>query len=117
MEVDSIIKKAKKDKSVLAVMLYGSAARKEPARDIDICIVLHDGHTSKRLRFIPLDDRYDVHIFQELPLYIQQRILAEGKVLYCSNRDELYDVAFRTINDFEMFKPHYFSYLKKVAHG
>jgi len=119
-EIASIIRKAKKDKSVLAVILYGSVARKQPARDVDICIVLHPQSKSsifKRLQYTPTSEKYDVHIFQSLPLYVQQRILAEGKVLYCRNRSALYDLAFQIIREFDLFEPHYRSYLMKVAHG
>lgn len=38
---DSIVAKAKKDKNILAVIAFGSFARGEKYRDIDVCIVLN----------------------------------------------------------------------------
>ena len=41
LQVDDVIAKAKKDESVLAVMLFGSQAHGEgmPASDVDVCAI------------------------------------------------------------------------------
>jgi len=121
--IQQIINRAKKDRSVLAVAVFGSYARKEKYRDIDICVFLKPREYSelvisqKRVEYIPEDERYDVQIFQQLPLYIQKRILSEAQILYCKNEDELYDLYFACIRDFDHFEHIYEGYLKAVENG
>lgn len=119
-----IIEKAKKDPSVLAVALFGSYARQEQSyRDIDICLFLVPKKYSalqlskQKLKYTPEDEKYDLQIFQQLPLYIQKRILKEGKIIYCQDEEELYDVYYRSIQDYELFRPYYEDYLKAVENG
>jgi len=121
--LNTIISRAKKDKLVLAVALFGSYARGEAHRDIDICIFLQPKTYSqldlskKKLSYQPDNEKYDVQIFQQLPLYIRKRILKEGRILYCKDEDTLYDTYFRTIKDFNLFEPYYEQYLAAVERG
>ena len=118
-----ILEKAKKNTIVLAVALFGSYARGEPHRDIDICVFLKPGEytqlemTELRMSLMPLSEKYDVQIFQQLPLYIRKRILKEGKILYCGDENELYDIYFHTARDYTHFEHIYEGYLEAVAHG
>ncbi len=118
-----LINAAKKDKDVLAVMLFGSAARKERHRDIDIALVLYPKrYTSLEmsnilLRYAGISDALDVSVFQQLPLYIQRRVLKEGKVLFTKDEDALYDVVFESIRATEDFMPIYEDYLEAVLHA
>jgi len=122
-ESDAIIKKAKKDKDILAVILFGSFARKEPYRDIDICLVLYPKKYSKlslsrkKLQYLTDFHKTDIQVYQQLPIYIRSRILKEGKVLFCKNEDPLYDIAFETIKDFNDFEPRYKTYLEGVMNA
>ena len=125
--MDTIIKKiitqAKKDPLVVAVALFGSYARGENHRDIDICLFLKPQKYSdlaisqKRVEYTPEKEGYDVEIFQQLPIYIQKRILSEAKILYCKNEDALYDLYFTSIRDFDHFQHIYEGYLKAVENG
>jgi len=121
--IEKIILQAKKDAKVIAVALFGSYARGEPHRDIDVCIFLKPGKYSpselfdRRLKFTPPEDRYDIQLFQQLPLYIQKRILKEGKIIYCKEEDALYDLCFATLRDYVHYQPIYESYLQAVANG
>lgn len=115
-----LIEKAKSDKDIAAVILFGSAARKEEARDVDVCLVLYPGAADKgfdkRVEY-STDEKLDVQVFQDLPLYIRKRILKEGKVLLCKDDDLLYDIAAVTVREFEYFRPRYEDYLEGVLHG
>jgi aminoglycoside phosphotransferase family enzyme len=74
----------------------------------------------KRLSLIQmryLDFDLDVHIFSLLPIYICKRILQEGKVLLVKNQDVLYDLAIRTAQAYEDFKPLYYTYLNGISHA
>jgi predicted nucleotidyltransferase len=120
-KLDALVSKAKKDGDVLAAIVFGSYARGEKHRDIDVCIVLckrlENGLMSrKRLDYVS-ETGLDVHIFQQLPLYIKSRVLKEGKVILCSDLNALYDIAIQTAKEFEQFRPFYSSYLEAVKHG
>ena len=121
VNLDDLLKAAKHDERILAVLLYGSRARGEarPESDTDVCLVLsgarHDG-AQVSLDYAGFSD-LDVRVFQLLPLYVRQRVLKEGKVLFVKNEAELYEVAFRTIRAWEDFRPFYLDYLQQIADG
>ncbi|MBS3079150.1 nucleotidyltransferase domain-containing protein [Candidatus Pacearchaeota archaeon] len=121
--IENILKKAKEDKKVLAVALFGSKARKEPNKDIDICIILNKKHDNLEMSNIIISylgiakEKVDLSIFQQLPLYIRMRILKEGKILMVKNESALYDLAFSTIKEFDSYKKLYYMYLKEVGNG
>ena len=124
ISVNKLVAQASQDTDVLAVILFGSVARGEQTAhsDVDICLVLTPERVSdksvlsrKRLEYLAQFD-LDVQIFQALPLYIRHRVLKEGQVLFVRDEDLLYEVAFRTAQAFEDFKPIYYRYLEQVAH-
>jgi uncharacterized protein len=69
------------------VFLYGSLAdgRADERSDIDICLVAGSDQDPVRLQSLAWrnirSDRYDIRIFELLPLYMQVRILATGILL------------------------------------
>jgi predicted nucleotidyltransferase len=121
--VDKILAKAKDDAEIVAVFLFGSQVRGETtsSSDVDICLALRPGNYDslalfrKRLNYLK-EGGADIHIFSELPLYIRQRVLKEGRVLLCQDEDLLYEIAFRTAQAFEDFKHIYYGYLEEIAH-
>lgn len=127
-EVDRVapglVEAVRADHDVLAVVLFGSHARGEenPASDTDICLVLKAGcHidlelSRKRLQYLKSCE-FDIQIFQQLPVYIRRRVLKEGKILFCRDETALYDLAFRTAQQFEDFRHIYEGYLEGVARG
>jgi predicted nucleotidyltransferase len=123
-QLEQLLSQAKEDSEVLAVLQFGSTVRGEQtaASDVDVCLLLqpkkYDQLTlsRKKLAYLQGDD-LDVHVFQQLPLYIRQRVLKEGKVLFARDLDALYALAFRTVQEFEDFKPVYRTYLAEVARG
>ena len=121
-----ILEKAKKDKDVLAVIVFGSYARKEhgPLSDIDVCLMLRPKKLSrifmsrKKLEYLKLvTNKYDIHVFQQLPSFIRVRILKEGKFLLDKNYDETFRVALSSIKEFDLFRKHYLYCIRSVAHG
>jgi predicted nucleotidyltransferase len=84
---------------ILAILLYGSAAvgDETPRSDIDICIVLPSRKYMKDILneiYRKLDvftKKYDVRIFEELPLYIQINIIESNKIIYSKDIYELYE--------------------------
>lgn len=111
----------KNDRQVIAVLLYGSyLSNKDYARDIDICLVLDKKYTNKemtkkRLNYLTIfPSKFDIQIFQQLPLYIRKRILEKNKIIFCSNEDMLYEIAITTIKEFNLFEKAYNYYLESI---
>ena len=122
--LDLLLSAAERDARVLAVLLYGSEARNEARSDsdTDVCLVLGlDEDVGRTGAQVQLDyigfAGLDLHVFQRLPLYVRQRVLKDGKVLYVTAEDDLYELAFRTIDSYEEFKPFYLDYLQQTANA
>ena len=93
------------------IIQYGSTVTGEqtPLSDIDIA-VYYQGTKKQRFDFIitvlgSVDDQFDIHIFQDLPLYIQQEVISKGKLLYQRDFETTFDIFMRTIQRFSDFKP------------
>lgn len=87
--------------------------------DIDLCIGYDgDREEASGFRFRALSalrgDRYDIQIFQQLPLYIRVRVL-KGRVVYAPDERFLYDIAYATIRDFADFAQRYYDYIGERA--
>jgi len=121
--IGGIIEKAKKDPEVIAIAIFGSYARNENYRDIDLCLFLKNKRYNKtylskrKFQYTLENEKYDIQIFQQLPIYIRKRILREAKILYCKDEDMLYDLYFQTIKEFDDFKPLYEDYLEVIQNG
>ena len=121
-ELERLLTRAHGDRAILAVILFGSVARGEPARDVDVCLVLNPEKltsidcATKGLEYIAAFD-LDIHLYHELPLYIQIRVLREGRIVLVKDEDKLYELAITTSHLFEDFHPRYLQYLEGVAHG
>jgi uncharacterized protein len=122
--LDLLLSAVERDARVLAVLLYGSEARNEARSDsdTDVCLVLSlDVDIVRVGPQVHLDyigySGLDVQVFQRLPLYVRQRVLKDGKVLYVRAEDDLYELAFRTIDSYEEFRPFYLEYLQQTANA
>jgi uncharacterized protein len=118
--ITALINKVKKDKKILAVAFFGSYARKEKNKDIDICLFLFPGKYSLKeiskikLKYSFENEKYDLQIFQGLPIYIKKRILKDAKFIYVREEDLLYDLSFYTLKEYSHFKYIYEDYLQGV---
>lgn len=116
--IENLVQRLKKNEEILALILYGSYVREESYRDIDVAVVIRPGYYKnlKKLQFLTdivseLPSVFDIHIFQDLPLYIQERVLNEGKILLDNDFSQLFDVYQSTHKDYNLFIPHFKSYL------
>ncbi|MHA1836286.1 MAG: nucleotidyltransferase domain-containing protein [Candidatus Odinarchaeia archaeon] len=115
------IKKIRGFEKVKFIILYGSTAteHRRKTSDIDLCI-FYDGEPDEasKFRFRVLselfDDIYDVQIFEHLPIYVQKEVL-KGKILYSRDMKFLYDIAMKTIKQFEDFKYRFYDYIGERA--
>jgi len=104
------------DEDILAFVVYGSYARGESYNDIDICLFLYPNKTEltdqKLLSYLSMfSDQFDIHIFSDLPLFIQSRVLNDGKILCNKDFDLLFDIYCNTIKEYNLFEPHLNYYL------
>lgn len=49
-------------------------------------------------------DNYDINLFQLLPLQVKRNVL-QGKILYMRDGDEVFDIAYFTIEDYRFYRP------------
>jgi hypothetical protein len=120
-ELEALLEQAGQDNDVLALILFGSAAKGEVSdrSDIDVCLVLRPKRwdveelAQKRFEYLHFD--LDVKLFQQLPLYVRSKVLREGVVLLVKDEDQLYEIAIRTAKEFEDFKHIYHDYLEAIA--
>ena len=115
--LQKIVEKAKKDRDIVGVILFGSYLQSYGFNDIDIALVTREGideRTSieKRVEYLAeLPEKFDIQIYQSLPLAVKKEVL-EGKVLY--ETKELYEIAYKTIKDYERFRKYREDYVRRV---
>jgi predicted nucleotidyltransferase len=99
---EDVLAKAKRDflflqDRVLGIMLFGSWALGEANErsDIDLCIIAPEVEDKASLWreaiSEPRDSRYDVRIFELLPLYMKMAVIEEGVVVYSRDVLDLYE--------------------------
>ena len=108
-------------KKVRFVMLYGSAAegRMTAESDIDLC-VYYDGPREEAAQFrhavlsrLP-HLRYDVQVFQLLPLYVRVEVI-RGVPVFIPDMRFLYETATRTLREFGDLKHRLYDYTGQAA--
>jgi predicted nucleotidyltransferase len=107
--------------NVQFVILYGSAGegRMTGESDIDLCLYYAgDPGEAAQFRHAILSalagTRYDIQIFQSLPLYVRMEVL-RGKPVFIRDPVFLYEKAVETIWDFDHFKHRLFDYTGQAA--
>jgi uncharacterized protein len=103
------------------IILFGSAQeqRMTGESDIDLCLY-YDGDPVEAARFrhrilsILPGKRYDVQIFQSLPLYVRVEVL-RGTPVFVRDPRFLYEKAVETLRDFEDFKHRLYDYTGQAA--
>lgn len=93
--------------------LYGSCAtgRITERSDIDVCLYydmgdVHELHRTLHIISGSFPDRYDIQMFQLLPLYVRKDVF-KGELIYCDDKGFVHDIARRTIKEYEDFEPRY----------
>ncbi|WP_456394954.1 nucleotidyltransferase domain-containing protein [Thermococcus sp.] len=105
-----------KEGKVKFIILYGSHARGEARKDSDVDLCIYYEGTKReafefRMKVLgELPDNYDVQIFNLLPIFLRKECL-KGAVLFCRDWGFLYDIAYKTIEEFEDFKRYYYDYI------
>ncbi|MBI4895234.1 MAG: nucleotidyltransferase domain-containing protein [Candidatus Aenigmarchaeota archaeon] len=113
-DIEFAINELKKIKEVKAIYLFGSQAtgKAKPYSDIDICVFTKQP-LSRRIKlkiFGESSKRISISLFHELPIYIQYRVLRDGKVYLVKDQGMLHDITVSTMNNYLDFKPTLDSY-------
>ncbi len=79
-------------RDVSGVLLYGSHAKgvADMRSDIDICIVKPRSNKVIERIFAKLGDKYDVKVFEYLPVYVKMEVIGNYKVIFGSEPDISY---------------------------
>ena len=117
-EFSDIVAKASIDPDILAMVLFGSRLMKARFRDTDICLFIRENVTAdKRVEYLMhFGDKYDVQVFDELPLYVRARVL-KGRILLDKDYHALFDIYRNTIREYDLFKPHFDTFLGVENNG
>jgi predicted nucleotidyltransferase len=98
------------------VILFGSQASglANNLSDYDFAIY-YEGNAKERFKFriralAGLSDKFDVQVFQDLPLYVQKEIL-KGNLVYAQDERFVYDIAYQIIKSFNDIKGYYYDYI------
>ncbi|WP_258084366.1 nucleotidyltransferase domain-containing protein [Thermococcus thermotolerans] len=69
--------------SCMGILLYGSHAKGEATNrsDVDVCLVKPKPGVCREV-LKKLGGKYDVKVFEELPLYVQIEVIKNHKVIY-----------------------------------
>ena len=96
------------------VILFGSRAENRAKKNSDYDFAIYyEGNDKEKFKFqiaMSENEKYDVKIFQDLPMFIQKEIL-RGEIIYAKNLGFVYDVAYKIIKRFEEFKRDYYPYI------
>ncbi|PWR76248.1 hypothetical protein DLD82_00090 [Methanospirillum stamsii] len=102
------------------IIFYGSVALGHFRPDSDIDLVIGIQGSQENLISInkeialsgPFDD-LDIRIFENLPVYIQKDAL-RGIILFCKDFTYLSDLAYKTIKNYDAFRPYLDDYTGAV---
>ena len=107
--IPSLAETLGQQRSVIAVILFGSVARNEqkPFSDIDICIVTDRTITDEEKAELAgySSPSVEISFFHDLPVAIRYRAIKEGKILYCRDSLALRRVMKDTIRIYLDFQP------------
>ncbi len=101
--IDKLVYSAKKTKGVVAVLLFGSYAKKKqtPLSDIDICIVDYKISKEDKINlYTKSNEKVQVSFFSDLPIAVRFRVLKEGKILFLSDKNLFYSIRADTFTEF-----------------
>ena len=111
----NLIEKLDKQNRIKFIINYGSLANNtfHNGSDIDLCIYYNGTRQERsefRLRVLSnVNTIFDIHMFQDLPLYIRFSVL-KGKILYYKDKD-IYDIFRSTTQEFDDYKRGYYDYI------
>jgi len=93
--------------------VYGSSVTGKATERSDIDVALYydikDRSELHHLLFYIsgfFPDKYDIHMFQLLPLYVKIEVF-KGELIYTDDKGFVHDIAWETIKEYNDFEPRY----------
>ncbi len=106
--MDKLVKKLSKIKSVRAIYLFGSHATGKATddSDVDIAVLTKNSSEEEEFKIKGLwDEIFDVHVFWQLPLLIQFRVIKEGKLIFIKDREYVKETWIKVVREYFDFQP------------
>jgi predicted nucleotidyltransferase len=106
-----------KNEKVVAVILFGSFAKKRetPISDIDICVIGKRLKEREKAEIESLgNEKVRIVFFEELPLPVRYRVFKDGRFLYLKDEVFINSLKAETMTYFLDFKPVLDRYFRKV---
>ena len=117
-QIKKLVYKIENDPDTLALVRFGSSVHSLVYRDIDLAIISKKSITLKKQYkyrvFLP--EKYDVHFFHNLPLYIRADLLKNAVYEYVKDYNTVFDICLKTIKDFDLFEPRYNMFLELIQY-
>jgi len=119
--IQRIVQNLSKLPYVYAIIMFGSQVNgnKRKDSDVDIAILTKKINKNQEIKIFGYSSEViDISIFNKLPLIIQFRVLKDGKILYCKDKNYLHEVKYQVIRkylDFSSFINQFYGrVIKKV---
>ena len=107
----------KKDKDILALLVYGSVLKTENYRDIDVAVVKYPNSLEKPLKYLlQFSKKLDIHFLHEMPLIIAKEAI-QGVLVFNKEYSTLFNIFTDIIFKWEKFRPYHKLYLECVQNG
>jgi uncharacterized protein len=106
-EIQKIAEQISKIKNVKAVFLFGSytTGKQNANSDIDLCVLGDLTEKEKGIVMSYSSEKIDISLFEELPIWIKTRVFRDGKSLVTKDKKGVMNIAFKTMHEWEDFKP------------
>lgn len=105
-EISEVTKKLSKNKSILAIYLFGSyLGNFSPMSDIDICVIGKLNKAQKKKILRDFSEKFDISFFDELPITIKIKIFSEGRELFSQDAEKLHALKWETLYQYREIAP------------
>jgi predicted nucleotidyltransferase len=114
-----IAKEISKKSGVIAVVLFGSQVngRAREDSDIDIVVITNQITSAQEADILGYSsDKLDISLFSRLPLIIQFRVVKEGKILKCNDKQNLNKIYIETTRKYLDYTPLLNKFYKQVLY-
>lgn len=116
-QLNYITKGLKKLPFVSAIILFGSQINGNATKDSDIDIAIITKNLTEKQKSQILgfsNEKFDISIFNKLPILIQFRIIRDGKILYCKDKKLLHEITYNVIRKYLDFSVFINNFYKRV---
>ena len=107
--LDKIIKNISKLKFVEGIILFGSQVNGKTREDsdVDIAVITKKLTKNQEIKILGFSSgKFDISIFNKLPLIIQFRVINDGKILFMRSEEYYHQIKYEVIRrylDFSFF--------------